>query len=117
MHNEEEIPKNQINLAKITHLSSLIFLFYIPFIIKLIPNNKDSYSNKQAIEVFYYQFSIFFYSLIIYLFVESVQFRYIIGITLYIFNIIFLIKGFKTSSKGILYKYPLTFRFLIWWNE
>ena len=110
--NDIETPSSDDkNIATITHLGGTVFSFIPGLIVWILKKDDSAYLNDQAKEALNFQITI-----ALAMFVSSILVWLLIGFILipvvWILNIVFCIIAAIATSKGELYRYPLSLRLI-----
>lgn len=111
--NEVTASSEDRNLAMLTHLSGILLGFIVPLIIWLMNKDKTekAWLNEQAKEALNFQITV----LIAY-FVSAILVVIIIGgllgLAVWVANLVFCIIAGMAVNKGESYRYPLTLRLI-----
>ena len=102
------IPKDDITLATLTHLSGIIHLLIMPLVVWLVKKDTSPYLADQAKETLNFHIS-----LIIYHFVSGIALFFLCGvgnIMVWVFGLVLSIMAALAAGKGEYYRYPLCLR-------
>lgn len=112
MTTEILVPNNDDkNIATITHLGGTLFSFIPALVVWILKKDDNAYIAAQAKEALNFQITVLLGQ-----FIAGILVWFLIGILLipiiWIANIVFCIIAAISTSKGELYRYPLTLRLI-----
>jgi uncharacterized Tic20 family protein len=107
----EEVSKDARMWAMLCHLLAIFTSFIAPLIIWLVKKEEDPFIDNQGKEALNFQITV-----VIAMFVSGlltfICIGFLLGIAVWVIDLVFCIMGTVKANKGIAYRYPVSIRFI-----
>jgi hypothetical protein len=103
--------QDERNLALLSHLGGLFTAFVLPLILWLMKKDQSRFVAEHAREALNFQLAVCIYCLVC-IVLSLVLIGFLLIIALAVFEIVVVIQACIAASRGEMYRYPLSIRFI-----